>query len=460
MLTVALTLIAIANYTPPIDSLTAITGRVHRGDGTAMPGAIVTVAYKRTDWQFTRVVDTTGTTGAFALRVPAGVPVRIRVAAADSTHLERDAIAPLHGTFDLQVVHRDSVWTVALVDTVSDWARVFLAFEAMSARQEALAIAAQANNAADSRDLMRAVGPMLLSAWRSVSSPVARQSLAIATTMFDPAGISVADATRMLAEADPRSRAYDFAPYSTLVFFTMRQMEARVRTDAALRADPIFQRALGERLNAALQFSDATPSVRVDLLTQSAGIAMRAADTVRCYTLLDDATREFPDSPTTRTAVSMLSAARPLRPHVPMPLFAARVIGTDSTVTLAASWFTGKLTLIDFWAQWCTPCVDEIPHLAELRERWKSSGFDVLSISMDESDEVVTKFRRTRHPMPWRSLRLVDGMSSPTARALSILSLPRAVLVDSMGMIVATDSEVRGANLEATLQRLLGGIRR
>ena len=45
----------------------------------------------------------------------------------------------------------------------------------------------------------------------------------------------------------------------------------------------------------------------------------------------------------------------------------------------------GKVTLVNFWATWCGPCVIETPELVGLQEEWKDRPFQVLGVSMDET---------------------------------------------------------------------------
>jgi thiol-disulfide isomerase/thioredoxin len=44
----------------------------------------------------------------------------------------------------------------------------------------------------------------------------------------------------------------------------------------------------------------------------------------------------------------------------------------------------GKVVLVDFWASWCKPCRDENPNVVRLYNKYKSKGFDVLGVSLDE----------------------------------------------------------------------------
>lgn len=49
--------------------------------------------------------------------------------------------------------------------------------------------------------------------------------------------------------------------------------------------------------------------------------------------------------------------------------------------------YKGKVVLLDFWATWCPPCRKEIPGFIELYNTYKSRGFVVIGVSMDEAED-------------------------------------------------------------------------
>lgn len=55
--------------------------------------------------------------------------------------------------------------------------------------------------------------------------------------------------------------------------------------------------------------------------------------------------------------------------------------------------YSGKVILLDFWATWCPPCKESIPHLETLYRRYKDKGFVVIGISFDEDIETVKRFK-------------------------------------------------------------------
>lgn len=54
--------------------------------------------------------------------------------------------------------------------------------------------------------------------------------------------------------------------------------------------------------------------------------------------------------------------------------------------------YQGKVTVVNFWATWCPPCVQEIPSLNHLRELMKNEKFELISVNYGEDKETVQKF--------------------------------------------------------------------
>jgi cytochrome c biogenesis protein CcmG/thiol:disulfide interchange protein DsbE len=57
--------------------------------------------------------------------------------------------------------------------------------------------------------------------------------------------------------------------------------------------------------------------------------------------------------------------------------------------------FRGKVVLLNFWASWCPPCVDEAPALNQLQQRLSAHGGTILGVSIDEDQSAYEDFLRT-----------------------------------------------------------------
>jgi cytochrome c biogenesis protein CcmG, thiol:disulfide interchange protein DsbE len=67
-------------------------------------------------------------------------------------------------------------------------------------------------------------------------------------------------------------------------------------------------------------------------------------------------------------------------------------IATSNGHTISAADFGGKLLVLNFWATWCPPCVEEMPSLNELAQRFQSKGLVVLGVSVDKDENAYRQF--------------------------------------------------------------------
>ena len=67
-------------------------------------------------------------------------------------------------------------------------------------------------------------------------------------------------------------------------------------------------------------------------------------------------------------------------------------ITTDNGRAITAASFGGKLLVLNFWATWCPPCVEELPSLNEFANRFAKAGVVVLGISVDKDEKLYRDF--------------------------------------------------------------------
>jgi peroxiredoxin len=81
----------------------------------------------------------------------------------------------------------------------------------------------------------------------------------------------------------------------------------------------------------------------------------------------------------------------PIRPGQAAPGFALPRLDDGRVVSLEE--LRGRVVLVNFWATWCRPCLDEMPAMERLYRSLRGSGFELLAISVDESRSEVEAFR-------------------------------------------------------------------
>ncbi|MCK5742090.1 MAG: redoxin domain-containing protein, partial [Chlorobi bacterium] len=111
-------------------------------------------------------------------------------------------------------------------------------------------------------------------------------------------------------------------------------------------------------------------------------------------------------------------------------------------VTISSESLKGKYTLIDIWAVSCTPCRGEMEYLHAAYEKFKNKNFQMLSISFDKVAKAVELYRAKRWEMPWMNAFVEDGWNSKIKEAFEVYGIPRPVLIDPNGKILAVDGNL------------------
>jgi len=128
----------------------------------------------------------------------------------------------------------------------------------------------------------------------------------------------------------------------------------------------------------------------------------------------------------------------------------------DATSTVSNDLLKGKTTLLDFWAVWCGPCIGEMDNMHKAYERFKGKNFQIISFSFDAKPEDVTQFRGKKWKMPWLHAFVEKGFESDLAKRFEVMGIPKPILVDGEGNILALETDLRGETLEKTLEKFLG----
>ena len=112
----------------------------------------------------------------------------------------------------------------------------------------------------------------------------------------------------------------------------------------------------------------------------------------------------------------------------------------------------GKVVLVDFWATWCGPCVQELPHVKETYDKWHPHGFEIVGISFDQDKNALTKFVADKK-MAWPQYFDGEGWGNKFGKEFGITGIPAMWLVDKKGNL----RDLNGReDLSGKVEKLLG----
>jgi peroxiredoxin len=92
----------------------------------------------------------------------------------------------------------------------------------------------------------------------------------------------------------------------------------------------------------------------------------------------------------------------------------------------------GKVVLLDFWATWCAPCIEEIPVIEKLADDYKERDLEIWGISCEKSDHVKEWMLRQK-----QKLQTVIDRWGQTSKQYRVPGIPSIVVIDREGKIVS-----------------------
>jgi len=134
--------------------------------------------------------------------------------------------------------------------------------------------------------------------------------------------------------------------------------------------------------------------------------------------------------PEGRNDISLSHRKKVTTPEVGQPapeISAKEWINLKAPLTLAR--LRGKVVLVEFWATWCGPCVEGIPHLNELRRKYAGKNFQLLTF-VEEGHQTMDKFLKRK------AVEYPIGLESTTLEDYGVSGIPHAFVVNQAGKIV------------------------
>jgi cytochrome c biogenesis protein CcmG, thiol:disulfide interchange protein DsbE len=119
--------------------------------------------------------------------------------------------------------------------------------------------------------------------------------------------------------------------------------------------------------------------------------------------------------------------------HIQAPSSPLPRLGHPGTSSIGA--YRGRVVLVNFWASWCPPCLQELPLLERTQKRMRAAGGTVLGINTRDASEDALRFVRRFH-LTFPSIR--DG-SGDFANRYGLTGYPESFLLDRDGRIAAAN---------------------
>lgn len=107
-------------------------------------------------------------------------------------------------------------------------------------------------------------------------------------------------------------------------------------------------------------------------------------------------------------------------------------ITTDRGLKVTPTSFGGKVLVLNFWATWCSPCVEEVPSLNEFQAAVASSGVVVVGVSIDKNPALYDKFVK-RFNVKFQTAR---DPEADISASYGTFKIPETYIIDKSGKVV------------------------
>jgi len=135
--------------------------------------------------------------------------------------------------------------------------------------------------------------------------------------------------------------------------------------------------------------------------------------------------------------------------HKPAPQFVRRDFG-GKTISLRS--YRGRVVLLNFWATWCAPCLQELPRFAAWQREYGEDGLQVIAVSMDD-DEAAARALARKMGLDFVVMMGDAGLGK---RYGGVLGLPVTFLIDRDGTVAERfESGGHLAQMEEQIKELL-----
>jgi thiol-disulfide isomerase/thioredoxin len=244
----------------------------------------------------------------------------------------------------------------------------------------------------------------------------------------------------------------------------LEAMQAKTRLDEALTA-------VDDALTAGKPVNVFALRAKVDSFLKDYPDSKSAADMVRDYFYLVETVDLKQAAAEWRSYLGsanpgireLAESKMPLAELMEKPMDLAYTAVDGRAVDLAK--WRGKVVLIDFWATWCGPCLQELPSVKSVYRKYHDQGFEIAGISFEQAPDPSKPAKRQKsadefkaflaeNEMPWPQYYDGTYWRNPFGKTYAIRGIPAMFLLDREGRLISTNA--RGPQLERAVKRLLG----
>jgi len=137
------------------------------------------------------------------------------------------------------------------------------------------------------------------------------------------------------------------------------------------------------------------------------------------------------------------------------PMDLSQLVDTEGK-PVDLSRYKGKVVLVDFWASWCGPCIQEIPNIEDAFAAYNKEGFEVIGVNLDEDRSKLNTFLSSRKLL-WTtyvsSKPDAVGFETPLAKEIGIAAIPFIAIIGKDGNVAGI--HIRGRKIVDKIVELL-----
>jgi cytochrome c biogenesis protein CcmG, thiol:disulfide interchange protein DsbE len=127
--------------------------------------------------------------------------------------------------------------------------------------------------------------------------------------------------------------------------------------------------------------------------------------------------------------------SKPSSINTPAPDFTIQ----DSERSVTLGQLRGKIVVLNFWATWCPPCIEEMPSLVQMQRKMQEKGVTVLAVSVDDDADDYHKFLK-EHRIDLLTVREAGrrtdkGVFAPVSEQYGTIKVPETYIIDRDGII-------------------------